>query len=316
MTRWQSISLRQPGQPWPGLNTRGGRIDNGSGQLEEGSFNQIINEADIMRKRRGLVRGLNERFNGVVCGLFKYTDLCGREFLLVADEEQISIRTPFVIPVFEQSDAYPFDAFDADGFPDSDNWRNAGDYIVRDDGLFLASGTTTINPAASFPADRLMRWFKDASNKSYRVRVQYEFDDDLDGEQRVSISIKGNGDLSSGALLKADLSFNRTGTYEVELFHRAASGAALSILKETVTGILTPPSGFFTLLYTRNIAANTYVPSVQVVPLGGTIINSAAESLKVIEDTDLGQISSIGMGYRGVLPDDLQIKVVDGGPIS
>ncbi len=316
MTKWQSIPLRQPGQPWPGLNTRGGRIDPGSGQLEDGSFNMIINEADIMEKRPGLVRGLNERFTGVVCGLFKYTDLCGREFLLVADEDQISIRTPFVIPVFQQSDAYPFDSFSVDGAPNSDNWRNAGDYTVRDDGLFLASGATTINPASSFPVNRLMRWFKDASNKSYRVRVEYEFDDDLDGEQRVSISIKGNGDLSLGALLKADLIFNRTGSYAVELFHRAASGATLSILKEAVAGILTPPSGFFTLLYTRNIAANTYVPSVQVVPSGGTLIDKAAESLNAIEDADLGQISSIGMGYRGALPDDLQVKVVDGGPVS
>ncbi len=315
MTKWQSIPLRQPGQPWPGLNTRGGRIDSGSGQLEDGSFNMIINEADIMEKRPGLVRGLNERFSGVVCGLFKYTDLCGREFLLVADETQISIRTPFVIPVFQQSDAYPFDSFSVDGAPDSNNWRNAGDYTVRDDGLFLASGTTAFTET-SFPVNRLMRWFKDASNKSYRVRVEYEFDDDLDGEQSVSISIKGNGDLSLGALLKADLIFNRTGTYEVELFHRAASGATLSILKETVTGILTPPSGFFTLLYTRNIAANTFIPSVQVVPSGGNLIDRAAESLNAIEDADLGQISSIGMGYRGVLPDDLQMKVVDGGPVS
>jgi hypothetical protein len=315
MTKWQSIPLRQPGRPWPGLNTRGGRIDDGSGQLEDGSFNMVINEADIMAKRNGLVRGLNERFSGVVCGLFKYTDLCGREFLLVADEEQISIRTPFVIPVFQQSDAYPFDAFDVDGNPNSDNWRNTGDYTVRDDGLFLASGATAFT-GSSLPVARLMRWFKDASNKSYRVRVEYEFDDDLDGEQRISISIKGNGDLSSGALLKADLTFNRTGTYEVELFHRAASGAALSILKETVTGILTPPSGFFTLLYTRNIAANTYIPSVQVVPSGGSIVNSAAETLTVIEDADLGQVSSIGMGYRSTLPNDLQVKVVDGGPVS
>ncbi len=316
MTKWQSIPLRQPGQPWPGLNTRGGRIDPGTGQLEDGSFNMIINEADIMQKRSGLVRGLNERFSGVVCGLFVYTDLCGRESLLIADEDAISIRTPFVIPVFQQSDAYPFDAFSVDGAPNSNNWRNAGDYIVRDDSLFLAPGATTINPASSFPVNRLMRWFKEASNKSYQVRVEYEFDDDLDGEQRVSICTKGNGDLSAGALIKADLIFNRTGTYEVELFHRAASGATLSILKEAVAGILTPPSGFFTLLYTRNIAANTYIPSVQVVPSGGTLINKAAESLTVIEDTDLGQISSIGMGFRGTLPDDLQIRVVDGGPVS
>ncbi len=315
MTKWQSIPLRQPGRPWPGLNTRGGRIDDGSGQLEDGSFNQIINEADILAKRKGLVRGLNERFSGVVCGLFVYTDLCGRESLLVADEDAIFIRTPFIVPVFQQSDAYPFDAFSVDGTPNSDNWRNTGDYIVRDDGLFMAVGAAAFT-GSEFPISDLMRWFKDASNKSYQVRVEYEFDDDLDGEQRASISIKGNGDLSVGALLKADLIFNRTGTYQVELFHRAASGAANSILTQVVTGTVTPPSGFFSLIYTRDTGAGIFIPSVQVVPSGGTIINSAAPTLTVIEDGDLGQVSSIGMGFRGVLPDDLQVKVVDGGPVS
>ncbi len=315
MTKWQSIPLRQPGRPWPGLNTRGGRIDDGSGQLEDGSFNQIINEADILAKRKGIVRGLNERFSGVVCGLFVYTDLCGRESLLVADEDAIFIRTPFIVPVFAQSDAYPFDAFSVDGAPNPDNWRNAGDYIVRNDSLFMAVGAAAFT-GSEFPISDLMRWFKDASNKSYQVRVEYEFDDDLDGEQRASISIKGNGDLSAGALLKADLIFNRTGTYQVELFHRAASGAANSILTQTVAGTVTPPSGFFSLIYTRDTGAGTFIPSVQVVPSGGAIINAAAPTLTVIEDGDLGQISSIGMGFRSTLPDDLQVKVVDGGPVS
>lgn len=316
MTKWSGVPLRQPGQPWPGLNTRGGRIDNGTGQLEDGSFNMVINESDILEKRKGMVRGLNERFSGVVCGLFTYTSLCGIESLLVADENLISIRTPFVIPVFQNSDAYPFDSFSVAGVPSADNWRNTADYIARDDGLFLASGVSAFT-GASLPVSRLMRWFKDASNKSYQVRVEYEFDDGIDGEQRISISIKGNGDLSSGALLKADLIFDRgTGKYEVELFHRASTGSESLILSSLVSGTQTPPGGFFTLRYTRDTAANTFIPSINVVPTGGAIVESAAPTLSVIEDIDLGQISSIGEGYRTAFPTDMQIKVVDGGPVS
>lgn len=315
MTKWQGIPLRQPGSPWPGLNTRGGRIDRGDGQLEDGSFNQIINEADILEKRKGIVRGLNERFNGVVCGLFTYTSVCGIESLLVADEQGISIRTPFIVPVFENSDAYPFDSFDVDGTPDADNWVNSSDYVARNGGLFLASGASAFTET-SLPVARLMRWFKDASNKSYQIRVEYEFDDGVDGEQRTSLSIKGSGDLSSGALLKADLVFNRTGTYQVELFHRAASGSEVLLFTVPVLGSTTPASGFFTLQYTRDTSANTFIPSVTVVPSGGAIVVKAAPTFSVIEDADFGQVSAIGEGYAATLPTDLQIKVVDGGPVS
>ena len=69
MTKWQEFPLRPQGQAWPGLNTRGGVLDPGSGQLDDGSFNQIINEADLLEKRKGLTRGLDERFEDVVCDL-------------------------------------------------------------------------------------------------------------------------------------------------------------------------------------------------------------------------------------------------------
>ena len=315
MTKWVGVPLRQEGVPWPGLNTRGGRIDIGTGQLEDGSINQIINEADILQKRNGLVRGLNERFNGVVCGLFKYTDFCGRENLIVADQEGIFIRQPFNVPVFENSDAYPFDDFAVSGAPNPAVWRNTTDYIVNTGGLFLALATPVF-AGSFFPTSRLMRWFKEATNKSYEVRVEYEFDDQ-DGEQRVSIAIKGNGDLSSGALLHADLIFDRAAAvYEARLFHRAASGAEDLLLTQQVVGLLTPPSGFFTLKYQRNTSANTFIPGMEIVPIGGgALIVNSPTSLTTLEDTDLGQISAIGEGYKANFPPNLQIKVVDGGPI-
>ncbi len=314
MTKWVGIALRQEAKPWPGLNTRGGRIDDGTGQLEDGSINQIINEADTLAKRKGLVRGLNERFNGVVCGLFKYTDLCGRESLIIADEEGIFIRTPFRIPVFENSDAYPFDPFDVDGVPNPDLWRNTDDYIVADNTLGLKLATSPF-AGLFFPTSRAMRWFKEATNLSYQVRVEYEFDDQ-DGEQRVSIVIKGNGDLSSGALLHADLIFDRASSvYEARAFHRAASGDETLLLTQQVSGLLTPPGGFFTLRYTRNVSDNLFVTSVDVVPTGGALQTKDGLTLNTIQDLDLGQISAIGEGYRVNFPPTLQIKVVDGGPV-
>src|SRR5690606_999191 len=112
MTNWREIPLRPHGTPWPGLNTRGGVLDPGAGQLEDGPFNPIVNEADVLEKRKGFVRGLNERFTGVVCGLFRYTDNCGVEYLVVADEDGIHVRQPFSIPSFLGSDALPFDDFE------------------------------------------------------------------------------------------------------------------------------------------------------------------------------------------------------------
>ena len=99
MTQHNAFPLRG-GKAWPGVNTLGGKLDDGSGQLTDSSKNVMINTADILAKRKGFTRGLDEQFVGAVCGLHKYTDECGLEYLLVADEAQINIRTPFFIPVF------------------------------------------------------------------------------------------------------------------------------------------------------------------------------------------------------------------------
>ena len=112
MTKHQEFPLRPQGSPWPGLNTKGGVLDPGQGFLEDGSKNQIINEADVLSKRLGFVRGLDERFDGVVCGLFRYTSGCGVEYLIVSDEDGIKVRTPFSIPEFLGSDSIPFDDFE------------------------------------------------------------------------------------------------------------------------------------------------------------------------------------------------------------
>lgn len=309
MTQWQEFPLRPEGRPWPGLNTRGGRLDNGTGQLEDGSIGMIINEADVLEKRKGLVRGLNEHFDGVVCGLFKYTDECGREFLLVADEDQINIRQPFEIPVFENSDAYPFDSF-SDLLIDPLNWRNITDYESSIGEMRQRAGLPAIIGLRVASSD-IMRWFKEASNKSYQTRIQYRVEDEA-VEQHMAIVIKGNGSLNTGALLQGEIVFDNRGTYQVRLFHRDAADSVTEILREELVGQRT---GFFTVQYSRNAGTNTFLPGVQVFPTGGVPVVQNATGLNAIQDADLGQVTGIGLGYRDGAQPMSSILVVDGGPI-
>lgn len=322
MTQWQEFPLRPQGRVWPGLNTRGGALDNGTGQLEEGSVGQIISEGDILAKRKGLVRGLNEQFTGVVCGLFKYTDDCGREWLLVADEDAISIRQPFVIPVFTQSDAYPFDSFATPPPPDlpiapisTINWRNTANYIARNDKLVLVPGAAVMAGLRIQPAEWL-RWFKDATNLSYQTRIEYEFED-LSTEQHQAVLIKGNGDLLAGAYLQAEILFSNAGVYEAQLLHRTSAGDLKQLSVVPIIGSLTPPNGFLTLKYTRDLTASSgqqFIPSLEVLPNGG-ILTTAVGSLSAVEDADLGQVSATAVGYRdGPEPGTAGVRVIDGGP--
>lgn len=303
MTKFQDFPLRAQGSPWPGLNTRGGRLDDGMGWLEDGSINGIINEADVLQKRKGIVRGLEEAFDGVVCGLFPYTSNCGVEWLLVADEIGINVRQPFRVPTFTQSDAYPFDSFSVDGAPNGQNWRNTTGYLQVDDNLTLVVPTTPIT-TVRLPAANFMRWFKDATNSSYQIRVQYTFATTVATVQHIAIVIKGVGDLSLGALLQADLIFNSTTDIQLEISHRRSNLTTRRLLQATVTDT----SGFFTLSYN----ASTRIVSVT---LGTTVLNAPADSLTAIDDVDLGQISAIGMGFRAGTTPVPRLQVVDGGPI-
>ena len=315
MTTWQEFPLRPAGRPWPGLNTRGGALDNGTGQLEDGSFGMIINEADILEKRKGLVRGLNESFEEVVCGLFRYTDECGREFLLVADEDSINIRMPFTIPVFAESDAYPFDSFSTTGAPggvlpiSTETWRNTGDYQAEDDSMVQQIGVAAFG-GTQVPPDDIMRWFKEATNKAYQVRVQYAFVD-TNTEQHIAIVIKGNGVLAQGAFLQADLRFSSGNFYDIRLLFRDGNNQINQLFIEDVTG---QPSGFLTLEYQRDTSQNSFVPLIRLFPTGGVPIIKLADSLTALEDGELGQVSGIGLGYKQSQA-QMEILVVDGGPV-
>lgn len=307
MTKWVPVPLRQPGQPWPGTNVKGGKLDDGRGMLDQESVNCTINLADTLAKRKGFVRGLNERFGTVVCGLHSYTDNCGREWLLVAADDGIYIRQPFAVPVFTADDSYPSDSFnDAAGLSDAD-WRNTSLYVATGGSLLRSVGSST----APFDAASYLRWFKEAASSSYAVQIEYAFTPAVAGKQVVSIAIKGNGDLLIGAYLHADLEFTDGGAYVVKLYKVSAGRNRTLLGQVVVSGSVTNPSGFLTMTYTRQLTGGvpTFVPKVAVVPTGGSLQEFEAATLNELEDTDLGGVSAIGCNLNA------SILVVSGGAV-
>lgn len=298
MTRWQEFPLRPQGQPWPGLNTRGGRLDPGTGCLEDGSFNAIINEADLLEKRKGFVRGLDERFTGPVCGLFRYTDNCGVEYLVVADQSGIFVRTPFDIPVFLGSDSLPNDNFDA-AEVNEDRWTNTSDYRT-----FLGSLTVGLLApqidALIVPESRFMQWFKPAAITSYQVEVQYALVAD-GGTQNVCVVIKRTGssyliaNINIGSDYSVALKIVQAGI-ETALASSALGGAELA-------------NGFLRLSY----VAETRTVTCRVIPSGGDQVTLTA-TLNEAQDNNLGQNSAIGI-IAAALEDQPEILQVTGGSV-
>lgn len=298
MTKWEPFPLRQHGQPWPGLNTRGGRLDPGQGQLEDGSFNAIINEADILAKRKGLIRGIDERFDGVVCGLFRYTDDCGREYVVVADEVGIKVRTPFSIPEFLGSDSLPFDDFNT---LDTTRWSNTGAYEVSIGALQL-NGSDTLGTTDFVPAAQLMQWFKPSVLTGYFVETNYRL---TSGPQHnvTSVVIKRIGNT----YLEAAVSLVDT-VYKVELY-LIQNGVRTTLAESPLDGG-DLGDGFLRLSYD----AGTFTASARVIPAGGgqgTIVGVLNE----LQDAGLGQLSAIGLQRQAVELDSPQIESVFGGRV-
>lgn len=299
MTRWQEFPLRPQGQPWPGLNTRGGKLDPGSGQLEDGSFNAVINEADILEKRSGFIRGLDERFDGPVCGLFRYTSDCGVEYLVVADSEGIHVRTPFDIPVFLGSDSLPNDDFES-AEVDTARWTNTGDYRT-----FLGSLTTALLAlpidASTVPASRLMQWFKAAAISSYRVEIQYALV--AEGEQQVvAVAIKRTGDT----YLIAHVRLSSSG-YSV-LVQLVQAGIATKLAEADLEGAELA-NGFLRLQFD----ADTRTVTCRVIPSGGSTVTKTAV-LNEAQANNLGQNSAIGI-ITASINDQAEILQVSGGAL-
>lgn len=295
MTQWQEFPLRPQGRPWPGINTLGGELDDGSGLLKDTSTNVQINRGDTLAKRKGMVRGLDERFVDVVCGLHKYTDECGVEWLLVADQDSIKIRQPFAIPIFENSDAYPFDNFAGDGQVDPSRWRNT-------DGYTKVAGTLQIT-APTLPP---MGWFKEATSLSYQTRIQFAFDRSTDVAQEFRLIIKAAEQAATGARLEARLSIPTAADDVVLQLVFVAADLSESILLSAGGGSAT--TGFLTVTY----RADDRVAGVQYFPQLADQFVRDADPLTALQDADLGQFSALQLDGA---TSAVRVLVIDGGPI-
>lgn len=299
MTKWQEFPLRPQGQPWPGLNTRGGRLDPGQGFLEDGSINGIINEADLLEKRKGFVRGLDERFTGPVCGLFRYTDNCGVEYLVVADSSGIFVRTPFDIPTFLGSDSLPNDNFD-ESEVNEDRWTNTDDYRTFLGSLTIGLLALQID-ASTVPASRFMQWFKAAAVTSYQVEIQYALVAE-GGTQNVCVVIKRTGDT----YLLANVNLSSSGY--VVVVQLVQAGVVTQLATADLEGAELA-NGFLRLSY----VAETRVVTCRVIPSGGTQVTLTA-TLNEGQDNNLGQNSAIGIINADLL-DQPEILQVTGGSV-
>lgn len=300
MTRWSEFPLRPQGQPWPGLNTRGGRLDPGTGQLEDGSFNGLINEADILEKRKGFIRGLDERFDGPVCGLFRYTDDCGVEYLVVADSSGIFVRTPFDIPTYLGSDSLPNDDFEAAAV-DTTRWTNTTDYATFLGSLVLAPLALTSAPTV-VPESRLMQWFKAAVLSSYQVEIQYAFvPESL--TQNAAVAIKRDG--SSYLLANVGIA---SGTYRATM--SLVQAGVRTTLASVDLGGAELANGFLRLGYN----ADTRTVTCRVIPSGGDQ-QTLTSVLSEAQDNNLGSFSAIGLTSED-LNDQPEIVQVTGGTLG
>jgi len=295
VTKWQEFPIRPQGRPWSGINTRSGKLDDGTGQMTDSSVNVIINQADKLAKRKGFVRGLDERFAGPVCGLHKYTGNCGIEYLLVADQAGISIRQPFFIPTFTSSDAYPSDSFQDDGPVNKYYWSNIGKYEQGDGLLVLAS---------SWLNGGDMAWFKLASNFSYQLEFEYA----ADGECELV------GIIKSGTTARIEARVISDGvTVTGELVWTDSLGVETSL--GTVGLGTTSFTGKVTMSYQRDQVSDQYIVTMDAQPTNeGLQRVQDFETLTALDDADFGQTTALRI-ERTLATAMPGIELVQGDPL-
>jgi hypothetical protein len=291
MTKWQEFPIRPQGRPWVGINTRGGKLDDGSGQMTDSSINCIINQVDKLAKRKGLIRGIDERFAGAVCGLHKYTDECGREWLLVADQAGISIRQPFSIPSFKASDAYPSDSFQADGPVDPNRWNNRTTYQQLNGSLVLANFVLVGED---------LTWFKLATNFSYQLETNFVYE----ATSRTVAIIKMS--LTTPARIEGRVSTDEG----FQLIWIDVAGVE-TILGSVAPLALPPASGNVKLSYTRDTVNNDFVATMDVELEGVAAFRIQNLSLlNAVNDAGFGQATGLRLerSSLGVTPEIIDVQ--------
>jgi hypothetical protein len=307
VTKPSEFPLRPHGHPWPGLKDAENRLMVRGGEMSD-CTNVIINTADVLQKRKGFIRAFDERFGGVLCGIFKYTDEYGREKMILAADGFWYIRAPYAVPTFAQSDAYPFDAFDrpVDSDPDPDKWRGSTSrYKETAEALEMKTGAAPGLEHENMPG-WAMSWFKEQSSRSYKVRIQYTLPE-LSIDNSLFIVIKGQDDLSTGAALLAVLDQQADSVVKMSLYDRDAADNLSLIGEATTTGL----TGFLQLEYNQA----TKIAKATLTPVGGALKSVSSESFSELRDLDWGQNCGIGIAKGAAGASVGNIEVVDGGPV-
>lgn len=281
------------GQSWPGLKTRTGRIMRIPGEMSD-CTNALINRGDVLSKRKGLVRGFDEQFDGPVCGLFVYTDSCGQEYVLVADNADVKIRTPFTLPVFTVADCYPSDGFDGENGDavDAEVWRNGQGYEIQSNALVQVAGALPDDDSAAAALLGAMTWFKEACSTRYEVQTQYSFSSPCTAKQKHIIVLRESE--TTGAAIFATLEFcTSPAVYRARIFHKRGSGQVVEL--QSQTSIAGDPSGFMKLSYDSTELTATLLLTVD----SGPSVELVTAPLTTVDDLDFGLLSSIGISFTG-----------------
>jgi hypothetical protein len=312
VTKWKEIPLRTMGEYWPGLSTRNGRLMKRMGELAD-CKNINIQPFDTLAKRNGLVRAFDERFAGVVCGLFAYTDHCGNEYVLVADQTGFSIRTPFSLPQFQIADCYPFDAFAVPGEMNQLKWRNTSRYTVADDSMLLAVGAAVLADDLQVALDAAARWFKDACTSSYQTRIGFGFEAAAAPRQRIVQVVRGFDELATFGCLFAVLDFKAGDSYLLRLMHRQADASIAELNRLALDPVADPTGGVLTLAYR---GGTVLVLEATLELEGRAAVTLTAPAINGAQDADLGLVSAVGIVQveAGARPGTL-VSVIDGGPV-
>lgn len=200
--------VRPQDQLWPGLRSKRGRVTpRRPGEMSDCSNVEIL--SDLLMKRKGVVRGLDEWFSDPVCGLFQYTDFCQTEYILVATQDGIFVRQPFVPSSFQIADCFPFDEFAGSGLAalDTNKWKFVSSNLGIDGnsvGLKAIARSFDVFNVESVIDAYSASWFKEACVPSYEVQLNLDLPD-TSLEPHVACLMRGaQRGFQAGAFLMFD----------------------------------------------------------------------------------------------------------------
>ena len=220
---------------------------------------------DLLMKRRGIIRGLDEFFDNPICGLFAYSDFCQNEWLLVATSDGINIRQPFTQTTFQIADCYPFDEFAGTGLQalNGDDWKFIGTHLGINGNVCGLKATA--RSFANFDVESVIdsytaSWFKDACKSSYQVELNLDIPDSS-LEPHVAAIIRGaQRGFQSGAFIMGDF-FRRSNLTFGRIMHVDGTRA----VREVATiGPFSDGNGVGTIAYDEAslVATITFTPDV------------------------------------------------------